>query len=105
MNSQPAKQLDEQFIVYMLEVDARYRKMDKLSRTRVEQWVSTPANQCKSKVLCSGNTTGVWKRNRNLYAMQLLDQILNNKITKPFLQPPQSDCELPSLSKAQVVSS
>ena len=34
------KQLDEMFIVYMLEIDARYRAMTKQERIRVEQWVS-----------------------------------------------------------------
>jgi len=34
------KQLDEMFIVYMLEIDARYRAMTKQDRIRVEQWVS-----------------------------------------------------------------
>ena len=33
------KQLDEMFIVYMLEIDARYRAMTKQDRIRVEQWV------------------------------------------------------------------
>ena len=34
-------QLDEQFIVYMLEVDGRYKSMMKQDRIRVEQWVSS----------------------------------------------------------------
>ena len=34
-------QLDEQFIVYMLEVDGRYKSMTKQDRIRVEQWVSS----------------------------------------------------------------
>lgn len=33
-------QLDEQFIVYMLEIDGRYKSMMKQDRVRVEQWVS-----------------------------------------------------------------
>jgi len=33
-------QLDEHFIVFMLEIDARYKTMMKQDRTRVEQWVS-----------------------------------------------------------------
>lgn len=34
-----ARQLDEQFVLYMLEVDARYKKMARSDRVRVEQWV------------------------------------------------------------------
>lgn len=33
-------QLDELFIVYMLEIDSRYKSMMKQDRVRVEQWVS-----------------------------------------------------------------
>ena len=71
--------LDEQFIVYMLEIDNRYKSMTKQDKVRVEQW---------SKVLCQANTSSVWKRNRNLYAMQLLDYVLNNALQKPFSLPP-----------------
>ena len=38
-----SKKLDETFIAYMLEVDARYKSLTKHERLRVEQW---------SKVLC-----------------------------------------------------
>ena len=46
VNTSPAtasvleSQLDEQFIVYMLEIDSRYKSMTKQDRVRVEQWVS-----------------------------------------------------------------
>ena len=32
--------LDEQFIVYMLEIDGRYKSMTKQDKVRVKQWVS-----------------------------------------------------------------
>lgn len=33
------QQLDEQFIVFMLEVDNRYKQLSKHERSKVEQWV------------------------------------------------------------------
>ena len=38
--SQTSKTLDEQFIVYMLEIDARYKVFPKSDRAKIEQWVS-----------------------------------------------------------------
>ena len=71
-----AKTLDEQFIVYMLEIDSRYKVMSKGDRAKIEIWVRHFYHQItyQSKLLCtSDNTSSVWKRNRNLYAMMLLD--------------------------------
>ena len=39
-NTTIGKQLDEQFIVYMLEIDARYKGMAKSDRVKIELWVS-----------------------------------------------------------------
>ena len=39
--SNQESKLDEQFIVYMLEIDGRYKSMTKQDKVRVEQWVST----------------------------------------------------------------
>jgi hypothetical protein len=48
----------------------------------------------------------VWKRNRNLYTMLLLDQILNQRMEAPFLTgPPDGGSNgLPILSKTTIVS-
>ncbi|CDW87141.1 UNKNOWN [Stylonychia lemnae] len=93
-NSEQARKLDEQFVLYMLEIENRYRLMSKHDRIRVEQW---------SKALCQVTNNIVWKKNRNLYTMMLLDQILGQKLEKPFQsQPP--DGGLPLLSKTQVQS-
>ena len=129
--SNQESKLDEQFIVYMLEIDGRYKSMTKQDKVRVEQWVSTIPlikQLQQSKILCHANTSVVWKRNRNLYSMQLLDQVLNNTLQKPFSGPPpgklrkqansknrslqseeedteiNNDFVLPLLSKTQVVS-
>ncbi len=47
-------------------------------------------------------TNVVWKKNRNLYAMLLLDQVINKRIENPFnLMPP--DGHLSVLNKYDVV--
>jgi hypothetical protein len=38
--SHASKALDEQFIVYMLEIDSRYKQFSKSDRSKIEQWVS-----------------------------------------------------------------
>lgn len=44
----------------------------------------------------------VWKRNRNFHAMLLLDQVINNKLDKPFSGlPPEGG--LPALQEHEVV--
>jgi hypothetical protein len=62
------KKLDEEFVLYMLEVEQRYQMpqsgLNKHARLRVEQW---------SKTLCQVSPSLVWKRNRNLYTMLLLN--------------------------------
>lgn len=61
----------------MLEVDMRYKQMAKSDQVKIEKWVTFTllSNMCvQSKLLCSNHsTTSLWKRNRNLYAMLLLD--------------------------------
>ena len=42
-----------------------------------------------------------WKKNRNLYCILLLDQILNKKLGKPFIKMP-TDESLPVLQPAEV---
>ena len=66
----------------MLEIDKRYqmdRKMSKQEKIRVEQW---------SRKLCQVTKNTQWKRNRNLYAMWLLDMLLNKNLVKPFTKVP-----------------
>jgi len=63
-----SKKLDEEFVLYMLEIELKYQqpelKLSKHNKLRVEQW---------SKTLCQVNQSMVWKRNRNLYTMLLLN--------------------------------
>ena len=61
---------------------------------RVEQW---------AKKLCMSETNPIWKKNRNLYAIKLLDNVLNQILEKPYLLVPP-ETSLPLLSKSDLMS-
>ena len=78
----------------MIEVEDRYKNFGRHEKIRIEQW---------SKKLWQVTTNAAWKKNRNLYAMLLLDWVLNGRLVKPFtLVPP--DSHLPVFNKAEVYS-
>eukprot|EP00347_Sterkiella_histriomuscorum_P023954 403332811 len=90
--------IDNKFVALMLQIEKRYQaphfQFQKYEKIRIEQW-------CKK--LCMVTQNLQWKKNRNLYAMLLLDQILNKKLTKPFIKMPTDD-SLPVLSPTEVKS-
>ena len=43
-----------------------------------------------------------WKRNRNLYAVLLLDMVINKKLEKPFVKVPPEGSHLDTLNPAEV---
>jgi len=43
-----------------------------------------------------------WKRNRNLYAIWLLDMVLNRRLEKPFKKVPPDGCHLDTLNPAEI---
>ena len=58
-------------------------------------WISYLLNGVKSNNL-------QWKMNRNLYAIKLLDNVINNKLDEPFWTLPLPNKELPMLSLVKV---
>jgi len=78
----PTTKIDREFVIYMLEIENRYSALRKQERIRVEQW---------SRKLCQATTNMIWKKNRNRYAILLLDQVLNGKLEQPFTSiPPEA---------------
>eukprot|EP01022_Parablepharisma_sp_SALTPOND_P026066 TRINITY_DN616_c0_g1_i1.p4 TRINITY_DN616_c0_g1~~TRINITY_DN616_c0_g1_i1.p4 ORF type:complete len:465 (+),score=59.27 TRINITY_DN616_c0_g1_i1:268-1662(+) len=77
--SLPTTKIDKEFVVYMLEIENRYSALKKHERIRIEQW---------SRKLCQATTNIVWKKNRNRYAILLLDQVLNQRLEAPFTSLP-----------------
>ena len=88
--------LDRKFYTMMVEIDKRYQldaKLQRHEKIRIEQW---------SRKLCQVTKNTQWKRNRNLYAMWLLDMILNKKLEKPFTKVPDQSNELEMLQVTEV---
>ena len=68
--------------------------MDKHAKIRIRAW-------CKK--LCQITTNIIWKKNRNLHALSLLDMILNERFEEPYNKFPP-DGPLPFLSLPEVKS-
>ena len=68
--------------------------MDKHAKIRIRAW-------CKK--LCQLTTNIIWKKNRNLHALSLLDMILNGRFEEPYNKFPP-DGPLPFLSLPEVKS-
>ncbi len=70
------------------------KDMNKHTKLRIESW-------CKK--FCQITSNIVWKKNRNLHAICLLDMILNNRFEEPYNKFP-NDGPLPLLSKPIIKS-
>ena len=68
--------------------------MDKHAKIRIRAW-------CKK--LCQITTNIIWKKNRNLHALSLLDMILNGRFEEPYNKFPP-DGPLTFLSLPEVKS-
>lgn len=91
----PATRLDEQFVSIMKEVERYYEGMSKHDKVKIELW---------TKKLCTATANLLWKQNRNVYSMLLLDMVLNNNLEEPFNKIP-SDGPLPILNRQLLVNS
>ena len=86
---------DKEFVNLMLEIDKRIQFYSKNDKLKINSWVRT---------LCLPTTNRSWKKNRNLYAILLLDSILNNKINPPFNKFAKENNDLPVLNPTEVKS-
>ena len=66
---------DKEFVKLMLEVDRRSEDFSKSARLKISSWVNS---------LCLPTNSTQWKKNRNLYSIMLLDNIVNNRLEPPF---------------------
>ena len=66
---------DKEFVKLMLEVDRRSENFSKSDRLKISSWVNS---------LCLPTRSTQWKKNRNLYSIMLLDNIVNNRLEQPF---------------------
>ncbi|CAD8115781.1 unnamed protein product [Paramecium sonneborni] len=86
--------MDEEFIKVMLSIEEAYQNLNKHQKIRVEAW---------TKKLCQVTTNEVWKKNRNLYARILLNQVSKGILSEPFdKRPPEGP--LPKLNRYLVLN-
>jgi len=86
---------DKEFVNLMLEINSRIENFSKLEKLKIKSWI---------KCLCLPTNNIPWKKNRNLYALKLLDNILNFKIEKPFTKFADPGENLPMLDSILVKS-
>ena len=94
-NNQIIDKFDKEFIVLMLEIDKRIENYTKSQKLKINSWVRT---------LCFPTNNLSWKKNRNLYTILLLDNIINNKLESPFDKFCDESFELPTLNPTVIKS-
>ena len=66
---------DAEFVNLMLDIQERIDNFCKSDKLKINSW---------AKVLCIPTINVEFKKNRNLYAIKLLDNVLNGKLEDPF---------------------
>ena len=95
----PAKEFedkyDKEFLTLLLEIQKFLFNLEKQKRLMLNSWI---------KVLCLPNQNLNFKKNRNLYAIKLLDNLLNKKLEPPFNKFAPETADLPKLDQIVVKS-
>lgn len=86
---------DKEFVNLMIEIQNRIEDFSKVNKLKINSW---------AKSLCLPTNNISWKKNRNLYAIKLLDNILNGKLEKPFTKFADEGEKLPMLDPILVKS-
>ena len=66
---------DQEFVNLMLSIQSLIENYSKSDLLKINSW---------AKILCIPTPNIEFKKNRNLYAIKLLDNVLNNKLESPF---------------------
>lgn len=86
---------DKEFVTLMLEIEKRIEPFEKSDKLKIKSWV---------KALCMPTSSTLWKKNRNLYSILLLDNIVNGKLEPPFNKFAIDNGELDQLNPTVVKS-
>lgn len=86
---------DKEFVNLMIEIENRVQDFSKSDKLKINSWI---------KSLCLPTNNIPWKKNRNLYAIKLLDNILNFRLEEPFTKFAESSENLPMLNHILVKS-
>ena len=94
-NSLFQSKYDNEFIGLLNEIGIRLQKFDKCDTLKIKSWINILMMPCKSNVD---------KKNRNLYAILLINQMVNGKLEEPFLKFANNTSDLKQLSPANIKS-
>lgn len=75
MENEITDEYDKEFINLMMEVEKKTEQLSRHDQLRIKSW-------CKK--LCQITNNIEWKKNRNLHAILLLDNILNERFEEPY---------------------
>jgi hypothetical protein len=86
---------DNEFIGLLNEIGIRLQKFNKCDTLKIKSWINILMMPCKSNPD---------KKNRNLYAILLINQMVNGKLEEPFIKFANTTNDLKQLSAANVKS-
>ena len=75
MENEINDEYDKEFINLMMEVEKKTEQLNRHDQLRIKSW-------CKK--LCQITNNIEWKKNRNLHAILLLDNILNERFEELY---------------------
>ena len=90
-NSLFENKYDNEFIGLLNEIGIRFEKFNKCDILKIKSWINLLMMPCKSNID---------KKNRNLYAILLINQMVNGKLEEPFIKFANSSNDLKQLSPA-----
>jgi hypothetical protein len=94
-NSLFESKYDNEFIGLLNEIGLRFEKFNKCDILKIKSWINILMMPCKSNID---------KKNRNLYAILLINQMINGKLEEPFIKFANSSNDLKQLSPANIKS-
>ena len=94
-NSLFESKYDNEFIGLLNEIGIRFDKFNKCDVLKIKSWINILMMPCKSNID---------KKNRNLYAILLINQMVNGKLEEPFIKFANSSNDLKQLSPANIKS-
>ena len=94
-NSLFESKYDNEFIGLLNEIGIRLQKFDKCDTLKIKSWIN---------LLMMPRISNIDKKNRNLYAILLINQMVNGKLEEPFIKFANNSSDLKQLSMANIKS-
>ena len=92
-NSLIESKYDNEFIGLLNEIGIRLQKFDKCDNLKIKSWINLLMMPCK---------TNMEKKNRNLYAILLINQMVNGILEEPFIKFANNTNDLKLLSPSNI---